>query len=161
MPPPCVYLMGGSTGFHKYMYILCCYSNWSMKAVVEMGLVMLQKQQDKREAMLECDGENWESYVQPCRDREKWVFPLIPISLALAGAKRIAGGDRVIIVPLQSTTTHTRCKYGYDLFVISIPVKWICLCRPENSPLFTACSFLLSWGFSRKRSLGRHFEARV
>lgn len=67
----------------------------------------------------------------------------MPISLALALAKRIACGDRIIIVPFQSAATHAQCKYGYDLFVISIPGKCICWYCLENSLLFAG-----SWFYS-------------
>lgn len=48
--------------FHKYVYILCLLFKFKDKSHGGRGLVMLQKQQDKGEAMLECDREYWESY---------------------------------------------------------------------------------------------------
>lgn len=56
-PPPNVYVVGGSAVFHKYMYILYLLFKSKDKSHGGRGLVMLQKQQDKRRAMLECDRE--------------------------------------------------------------------------------------------------------
>lgn len=56
-PPPSVYVVGGSAVFHKYMYILYLLFKSKDKRCGGRGLVMLQKQQDKRRAMLECDGD--------------------------------------------------------------------------------------------------------
>ncbi len=56
-PPPNVYVVGGSAVFHKYMYILYLLFKFKDKSRGGRGLVMLQKQQDKRRAMLECDRE--------------------------------------------------------------------------------------------------------
>lgn len=59
---------------------ICTYSIWysnpRIKAMVERGLVMLQKQQDKRGAMLECD--RGEGEMQPSgegrrKKKKKWV----------------------------------------------------------------------------------------
>ena len=68
-PPPNVYVLGGSAMFHKYMYILYLLLKSKDKSHGGRGLVMLQKQQDKRSALLECDrmerggmhrsGERW------------------------------------------------------------------------------------------------------
>lgn len=86
------------------------------------------------------------------RQREtKWVPLFMLISQALAAAKHIACGDCNIIVPFLSAATHTRCKYGYDLFIISIPVKCICQYCPESTAFLLAGScFCVGGGFRGK-----------
>lgn len=56
-PSPSVYVVGGSAVLHKSMYILYLLFKCKDKSCGKRGLVMLQKQQDKKRAMLECDRE--------------------------------------------------------------------------------------------------------
>lgn len=72
-PPPNVYVVGGSTVFHKYMYILYLLFKANDKSRGGRGLVMLQKQHDKSRAMLECDREERGrcNLAERDRDREK------------------------------------------------------------------------------------------
>lgn len=169
--PVCMWWEAQSCFINICTYCIC-YLNAGTKAVVEGGLVMLQKQQDKRTAMLECDREQ-RGRCKPAEsdgDREtKWVPLFMLISQALAAAKHIACGDCNIIVPFLSAATHTLCKYGYDLLIISIPVKCILLVLPGERRILLAgscfCCAILGWGWgggggvSRKLFLRRHFKA--